>query len=352
MAKYKFFKKLLPVLLLVYLIALAACNSGTPAAPDDDTRDQGIAGSTLVIYSTFTTNFTEPIIRMFEERYNVTVEILLDDIGPTIARLRMEADNPQADIMWGGNLFSLIPELDLFEDFTSANEPYMAPGQENTEGAITRFITNIGVLMVNTSLLGDIQIYGYACLLNPALSGQIAIADPSATVSSFNHLANQLFAMGNNNPHAGWEYMRQFIINVNGIILPSPDAVHQGVANGEFIVGLTYEDAVIAHITSGAPVKKVYVEEGIIAAPTGVAIVKDAHNREAAEAFIDFVTSYEIQLFVQSNLLKRAVRHDVASTGIFTANASLTWISADTTYILSHRDTWVDNFFELWMAHH
>ena len=335
--------KLCKILLIGFLFA--ALMAFTGCSRDDD--------QVLVIYSTFSADFAEPIIAMFEEQYGITVELMLAGTGPTLARLEAERANPQADLMWGGGLFTVVPEAHLFEDFISINEPYMMPGQQNVEGNITRFITSARLLMINTDLIGDIEIRGYACLLNPALYGQIAITDPAASASSFNHLINQLFAMGaNNNPHDGWDYMEQFIINTGGIMLPGSSAVHMGVADGEFIVGLTYEEAPFPYIAAGAPVKVVYIDEGIVATSTGVAIVRGANNRAAAEKFINFVTSYEVQVFVESNLFRRVVRNDVPSTGGLVANAELNWIPTDTAYILENREAWLEKFQELWMRHH
>ena len=349
MSRRKFLKTLSVVFLLAGFIMIAACNSNKPEEIVDYT---GIEGTTLVIYSTLSADFAAPIIQMFEERYGVDVEITFADTGATLARLRYEADDPQADIMWGGGLSSVLPEVGLFEDFLSVNEPYMMPGQENAQGNITRFIKSARVLMVNTDILGDIEIRGYACLLNPALRGQIAIADPAAFASSFNHLVNQLFAMGaNNNPHHGWDYVEQFIINVNGIMLPDSTAVHHAVANGEFIVGLISEEAIFPHIEAGAPIKAVYIEEGIVANSVTVAIVNGTRNRAAAEAFIDFVTSHEVQSYIEANLFRRTARADIISSGALIANAELNWIPTDTAYILYHRDAWLDQFMDLWMKH-
>lgn len=308
--------------------------------------------NTLVIYSTLTPDFAEPFIRIFEERYGVRVEILYLGTGAALARIRAEAARPQADLLWGGGLFTVIPEADLFEPFLSINEPYMLPGLENAEGNVTRFMSSARLLMINTDLIGDIEVTGYGSLLNPALRGQIAITNPSASASSFNHLVNQLFAMGpGNNPHAGWDYMSAFIQNLDGIMLPGSTAVHMGVANGEFIVGLTYEEAPFPYIQAGAPVAVAYISEGIVSTASAVAVINGAQNRDMARAFINFVTSYEAQVMMESQLFRRPVRSDVPSTGGLVANAELNWIPTDTAYILQNRDRWLDKFWELWMDH-
>ena len=342
-------KLMLAATLVLGLLLVAACGGSDDRTPGEDGE---ISGTTLVIYSTFTPDFAEPFIEIFEERYGVNIEILYLGTGAALARIRAEAASPQADLLWGGGMLTVIPEADLFEPFISVNEPYMAAGLENTEGNITRFISSARLLMINTDLIGDIEITGYESLLNPALRGQIAITDPSASASSFNHLVNQLYAMGaGNNPHDGWAYMDAFVENLDGIMLPGSSAVHMGVANGEFIVGLTYEEAPFPYIEAGAPVAAVYISEGIVATSTAVAVINDARNRAAAHAFIDFVTSYEAQSMMERELFRRPVRRDVPSTGGLVANADLKWIPADTNYILEHREDWLEKFWDIWMDH-
>ena len=349
--------KIRNTLLAVFILAgltglamLAACNSNGQAPPHPDDGEVGIAGTTMVIYSTFASDFAKPIVEIFEETYGVTVELHIAGIGPTLARLRAEATNPRADVLWGVCLFTALPETDLFEDFISVNEPYMLPGQQNTQGSITRFTVNTGVILINKSLIGDIEIHGYACLLNPELRGQIAITYPTASNSPFNHLVSQLFAMGGGDPGAGWRFMERFIINVGGNILPNLDAVYMGVASGDFIVGLTHEEAALSYIGPGSTIKYVHAREGTIAASTGIAVVNGTGNREAAQTFIDFVTSGEIQAFIEANLHRRSARKDIPSTGAMVANAELNWIPTCAAYILENLDEWAERFWDLWMA--
>jgi iron(III) transport system substrate-binding protein len=325
------------------LLTLLSCNS----------QDDGLRGTALTIYSTFNADFAQPFLDLFEERTGVDVNVIFAGTSAILTRIREEAGDPQADLLWGGGLFTVLPEADLFEKFLSVNEPYMIAGMENAEGTITRFMSSARLLMVNTDLVGGIEIKGYACLLNPALRGKIATTDPAASGSSFNHLINQLYAMApDHNPHEGWDYVDAFIQNLGGIMLADSTAVHRSVANGDFIVGLTYEEAPFLYIEAGYPVKVVYIDEGIVGTSSGAAVISGAANREAAHAFIDFITSYEAQAMMERELFRRPVRSDIPSAGGLTANAELTWIPHDTAYILANRDAWLTTFWELWRRHY
>lgn len=83
-----------------------------------------------------------------------------------------------------------------FQDYTCANEDAFYEQYRNAEGNLTRFDCVPSVIMINTDLIGDIEINGYADLLNPELKGKIVFADPQASSSSFEHLVNMLYAMG------------------------------------------------------------------------------------------------------------------------------------------------------------
>src|SRR5699024_11354186 len=101
-----------------------------------------------------------------------------------------------------------------------------------------------------------------------------------------------------NNDHMSeqaWDYVDAFLDNLDGKVLNSSGDVHKGVADGEYTVGLTYEEPAVEYMESGAPVEVVYMEEGVIFKESGSYIVKGANNTENAKEFTDFLLSEEIQ---------------------------------------------------------
>lgn len=62
----------------------------------------------------------------------------------------------------------------------------MMEGYKNTTGySSPAFCDPHPVFIVNTDLAGDIEINGFADLLNPALKGKIAAGDPVNSSSAF-----------------------------------------------------------------------------------------------------------------------------------------------------------------------
>jgi len=307
----------------------------------------GDSQSGLVVYTSFRDESVRQIVDAFTEETGVNVALTFAGTGVLIERIRAEEANPIADVLWGGMLPSVIPVIDLFDEYASINEPFMQPAFRNTEGAITRYMLSLSVIMVNTAQLpSHITINGYADLLNPELKGRIAITDPSSSASAFNHLVNKLYAMGG--ADGGWDFIEQFVDNLDGIMLSSSSAVINGVASGEYWVGLTFEEGPMPFINAGAPVEMVYMSEGVMVMPEGVLVVQDAPNIDNARLFIDFVTSFEAQNMMEQDLFGRTTRNDVPSGETLTPISQLNIIEVDLNYILANRDTWLHRFQMIW----
>ena len=61
--------------------------------------------------------------------------------------------------------------------------------------------------------------------------------------------------------------MEQFVRNLNGCLLGGSADVYQGVAEGRFVVGLTFEEGAARYVADGEPVRLVYMKEGVISTP-------------------------------------------------------------------------------------
>ncbi len=48
------------------------------------------------------------------------------------------------------------------------------------------------------------------------------MCDPSTSSSASEHLINMLYAMGDGDPEKGWDYVRKFCENLDGVLLKVP----------------------------------------------------------------------------------------------------------------------------------
>ena len=303
----------------------------------------------LVIYVSHPLVIVNPLVDDFKAKNpDINVDVIAAGTGELIKRVESEKSNPLGDVFWGGSLNTIKPKADLFENYITTNEASFLEEYKNVEGSITRFTTMPSVIMVHTNLAKNIKIEGYEDLLNPALKGKIACADPLTSASSFEHLDNMLYAMGNGNPEKGWDYVKKLCANLDGKLLSGSSAVYKGVADGEYAVGLTYEEGGINYVVSGSPVKVIYMKEGVISKPEGVYIIKGAKNLENAKKFIDYCVSLDAQNILINKVNRRAIRKDASSSEVVIPMTEIYSIKDDPDFVESNRQKWLDKFRDIY----
>lgn len=302
----------------------------------------------LVVYTPHPTNFIKPIIEEFEKTTGITVEVVNKSSGELLEHVVEPKELPKADIMWGGSIFTVSSYMDYFEAYTTENEAYVQMSFLNKEGNMTRFTDVPSIIMVNTDLIGDIEVNGYEDLLQPALKGKIAFANPAASSSSFEHLINMLYACGKGDPEQGWAYVEKLCSNLDGNLLSSSSAVYNGVANGEYVVGLTFEEAAANLRKEGKHVDIIYMEEGVISTPDGVYLIKEALHKENAQQFMDFLTGYDVQYMVSQNLERRSVRSDIPQPSDLPPKREMVMRYANHKEVLEKKEEWIARFEDIY----
>ncbi|MBW5410490.1 extracellular solute-binding protein, partial [Brachyspira hampsonii] len=307
--------------------------------------------SSLVIYSPSSRDFIDPLIEDFKSKNpNIEVEVIIAGTGELIKRIETEKNDPLCDVLMAANINLVKNNQDLFENYTSTNENEILDSYKNAEGSMTRFMISPSVLIVNTNLVGNINIEGYSDLTNEQLKGKIAFNDPSSSSSSFKHLVTMLYTMGKDDINKGWDYVNKLCDNLDGKLLTGSSAVYKGVADGEYTVGLTFENAAANYAASGSPVKLVYMKEGVIMEPAGIYIIKNAKNMENAKKFLDYMTSFDTQKKMNDELNARAVRKDLGSSPILvdikninaiTSNEELEYID---NFVKENQESWLEKF--------
>jgi len=355
---------------LCLIAMLAACSGGsnsggtsnTPSgtsqtttdnnqgSKEDNSRKDTQRTDKLVVYTPASEELINLIIPAFEKEYGVKVEIVAASTGELLTRIKSEAQNPIADVMWGGSPSLIMPMKEYFENYVSVNDKFVPDQFKNKEGYVTRYSMTAPVLLVNTELAGDIEIKGYEDLLNPALKGKIAHGDAATSSSSFNHLENMLFAMGkDNDPYSqeAWDYVAKFLDNLGGKIASSSGNVHKGVADGEYVVGLTYEEPAVTYKQNGAPVEVVYMKEGTIFKESGNYIVKNAKNMENAKLFSDFLLSEYVQNLLGTETANRPVRADAELADYKTPLSEINILEYDVQWGIDNKDKIIEMYMDL-----
>ena len=329
---------------LCILLAMAMMMAVTAAFADDNI---------LVIYSPNSDTEVDNVIPAFEDATGIKVELLSMGTGECITRIDSEKDNPQADVMWGGMNYGVyVQHPDLWADYTSPNEALIDEGyrQKDIKAYSNSNLSGSGALIVNKTLAAElgVEIKGYADLLNPVLKGKIASGDPTKSSSAWAELTNMLLVMGDK-PYdeKAWEYVEKFVAQLDGIQLDSSSAIYKGVADGEYVVGVSYEDPCIKMLADGADVYVVYPEEGTVWLPAATATVKGAPHEANAQKFIDFQLSNEGQS-IYANLTTRAVNSSLPLGNEFMKPFSeINVVYEDIPYCAEHKTEWQARYAEI-----
>ena len=281
------------------------------------------------------------IIPVFEEQTGITVKVESIGTGDCMKRIGSEIAQEYStfDLMYGGSLANYVANADLFQDYVSDQDQYLMDAYKNTRGYCTNYTIDGSVLLVNTDMLKElgIEVNGYADLLQPELVGKIASADPASSSSAFCQLTNMLLAMGGYEDDAAWQYVQDLFVGQQVAITSGSSAVYKGVYNGEYAVGLTYEDPCVTLIKDGATnIQVVYPVEGTVFLPAQIGIVKNAKNVENAKAFVDFMLSEEAQRFLAENTTSRNVREVEYKNDVMTPLADIKLIYEDSDYVIAH----------------
>ena len=296
-------KKALSLILatILSISALGGCGSkSSPAssAAATSSKAKDAASGSLNIYTTVSELQYNAIVGAFKKKYpNIKVSSTQAGAGECKTRIQAEANNPQGDVMFGGLVYAdTIKMSKYFEKYVSVNDSKMPAEFKNKTGVLTYHDTQIPCLWVNDSLekKAGVTIKSYKDLLNPALKGKVASADPTESSSAWNQMQCILTDFGGYDNTAAWDYIKKLVPNL--VLTDGSFSVYKGVYSGEYTVGLTYEPACVQMLSDGAKgVHIVYPTEGITSIAFGSAIIKGCKNLENAKLYMDFLESDDCQ---------------------------------------------------------
>ncbi len=293
--------RILTVALLLFL--LAGCSGKAKEldyAPED--------GERLVLYTSHKKEVWWPIVKEFETRTGVWVEVVEGGTNELLERLDKEKDAPQADVMFGGGVESLTAYERYFQPYACAEADLIRPGLRPADDLWTPFSSLPVVLIYNTKLVSPGELTGWESLLSGRWSGSIALADPTVSGSSYTAAATMLCAL----PGDDWDQLDRLAVQLEGRVLPDSGDVVAAVAGGSCRVGVTLEETALKRQAQGADIAIVYPEEGTSAVPDGSALIAGAPHPDNARAFLDFAQSRDVQELVVSQFSRRSVRTDVS----------------------------------------
>lgn len=238
----------------------------------------------------------------------------------------------------------------FFQPYTSPEDKNVMKAYRNESGYTTHYTLDSSILLVNKDLTKDMDIKGYADLINDELAGKIATADPANSSSAFHHLTQMLLDMGGYESDEAWDYVKKLFTLVQGKIASSSSNVYKTVADGEMAVGLSYEDPCVQLMNDGANVEVIYPSEGTVFLVANTAIVKDCKNLDQAKAFCDYIISKEAQSIIAEKTTSRPVRDDVKLNESMKPMDEIKTVEEDIEYVDAHKDELIKKYTDIYTS--
>ena len=290
------------------------------------------------------------------------------------------------DLVWGGMGDSDgMKNADVFEAWVSAHDAENANGWTSPNGLYSMDHLSTVCFCVNTELEAELglNIQSYEDLLDPKLEGKIIFSDPNSSSAAWNNVSNIMAVYGNDSEEA-WTYIEGLMKNL--VIAGSSSACFKSVQQGEYVVGLTYEDGAITLVKDGATNVAVrypsngtsatvfgcglvnyedtfkcqrrcmdtafrYPSNGTSATVFGCGLVKNGPNPENAKAMIDFICSAEGQTALaaaQQGTLRYTNAGYTAPEGAWLKPSSeIKWVDRDVEYLTANKDAILEHWNNL-----
>lgn len=268
----------------------------------------------LTIYTSHKEEVYGPIIREFEERTGIWVEVKTGGTNELLETIAKEQGRSEADLMFGGGVDSLEAYGDYFQSYVSKQQEALESTYASPDHKYVVFSKIPMVMIYNRKLVDPSESpMSWKALLSEAWQGEIAFANPERSGSAYTALVTLIQVMARDMPME--EVICRFTDNLDGQQCDSSGSVIQEVQNGNKCMGVVLEETIKKQLKNCPDIEMVYPEEGMSMLPDGCAILKHAPHPKNAACFMEFVIGEEVQRLLGDQLCRRSVRKDLAGAG-------------------------------------
>ncbi|HLR51630.1 MAG TPA: ABC transporter substrate-binding protein [Candidatus Avamphibacillus sp.] len=276
-------KYLLPIVLLSFSLLITACGGS-----GDASESKG----EINVYTHNDSEEMQDMVEGLEEETGIKLNVLRTSSGEGWSRMQSEAPDFGADMQWG-----MLHSIALKAEDEGYLESYDSPEWEDVpdefkdeDGKWYGWSYWFNLLGVNEEVLeakGLDKPESWEDLLDPQYEGEIVLPDPGTSGTAYLFISTIMQIMGE---EEGWDYLEKLDKNV-GQYVKSGDAPAQMVAQGEYAISITWDQAIYNRIDEGYPLEAVIPEEGVGYDLDVVWMFKNTEKRELVEEVIDYIGS-------------------------------------------------------------
>lgn len=284
----------------------ATTTTAAPAAPAATTAapaNSGGSKGTLTILGTPQEDWVKATAEAFEKKTGIKTNYIRLSAGEALARLKAEKGNPSFSVWWGGPADQFIDAKGqgLLEQYKSPAADKIPTQYKDAEGYWTGIYVGTLGFASNKELLAKKGLKAptsWDDLLKPEFKGQVVVAHPASSGTSYTMLSTILQLKGD---AAGWEYMKKFHSQVFQYtkVGAAPGEI---AGRGEALVGIIFSHDTVKYVKQGYPLELSFPQEGTGYEIGGMAIIKGAKQSAEAKQFYDWALTKEAQEIGPSTL--------------------------------------------------
>ncbi len=273
------------IFVLASLLLTAACGGGEKAS----------GGKPLKVYSTNNQEEMDEFTKVIEEGTGIKLDVLTLSTGEAWNRIQSEAPNIGADMQIGmmeGNALKAAKEGYILEVDEPENWKDIPDEYKNAEDGWygTSFWYNM--IIINKDIFEEKGLdkpESWEDLTDPQYKGEIILPDPGTAGTAYLFTSAILQDFGEDK---GWDYLERLSENVGQYTKSGSDASLK-VSQGEYAIGIDWDEPINGFINEGYPVESIIPSEGIGYNLDVNWIFKDTDQPEKAQEVLDFMGSQE-----------------------------------------------------------
>ena len=229
----------------------------------------------------------------FSKQTGIKVNTSFKGSGETFAQLKAEAANPKGDVWFGGtgDPHLQAAEQDLTLEYKSPSLPQLHAWaqQQATQSKYRTVGIYSGPLGFgyNTELLAKKKLkvpQTWADLLNPALKGEIQVANPASSGTAYTMVATLVQLMGEDK---AFDYMKALHKNISQYTRSGTGPI-KAAARGETTISISFVHDGPGEKAQGFPVETITPTDGTGAEIGSMSLIKGARNLDAAKKFYEW----------------------------------------------------------------
>jgi len=250
--------------------------------------DAAKAEGKLNIFSTYDLAPMEAVVAAFKEDTGLEVTHMRLTSGQMFERVTSEfaANRLEADYvdLTDLSLVARLVEQKILEPYKVASFDDLPPELRAHDGSYYQLMRSIMVVSVNNALVEAADTpKSWQDLLDPKFKNVIGMASIDAGGTAFSSYAFMKEKLGGDY----WEKLAA----QSPRIYPTATPVMTDIVRGETFLGINPISLPLSQIENGAPITIVYPEEGLPAFPIVGGMTSSAKNKNAAQLFLDWLTS-------------------------------------------------------------